>query len=60
MKRPPRRAASATVPPTTRNNGPAAHVETEPDTPVIVIPKVHTDEPPRTSMLDPLLAAVLL
>ena len=39
--------------------GGAAHVETEPDTPVIVIPKVHTDEPPRTYMLDPWLAVLL-
>ena len=42
------------------SGGGAEHVETEPDTPVRLIAKVQTDEPTRTYMLDPLLAAVLL
>ena len=33
--------------------GGAGHVETEPDTPVRLMPKVHTDEPPRTARLGP-------
>ena len=39
--------------------GGAAHVETEPDTPVRLIANVQTDEPPRTHMLDPWLALLL-
>ena len=39
--------------------GGAEHVETEPDTSVRVVAKVHTDEPLRTYMLGPLLAVLL-
>ena len=39
--------------------GGAAHVETEPYTPVRLIANVQTDEPPRTYMLDPWLALLL-